>query len=213
MLAYAKLLNDLGVHVLVTDSLSPRGESELCTQRLGTRSVTQRERRRDALGALQWLAAHGKVDAARLGMLGWSNGGSAVLAANDLNHAEVKANPSPAHLAIAFYPGCVSWETTGYVALAPLTMMLGGADDWTPPKPCEALASLANKAAAGAPIKAITFEGAYHGFDGTAAVRLRKDVPNGERPGQGVHVGGNVQARKASQLVLERVVLERWFAR
>ena len=64
---YAALVNALGAHVLVTDSLTPRGERELCTQRVGERAITQTQRRRDALGALQWLAAQPGVDASRLG--------------------------------------------------------------------------------------------------------------------------------------------------
>ena len=73
---YAALVNALGAHALVTDSLTPRGERELCTQRNGERAITQTQRRRDALGALQWLAAQPDVDASRLGLIGWSNGGS-----------------------------------------------------------------------------------------------------------------------------------------
>lgn len=45
----------------------------------------------------------------------------------------------------------------------------------------------------------IEFEGAYHGFDGTGEVKLRTDVPNGVHPGQGVHVGGQSEARQASR--------------
>ena len=51
----AARLNQMGVHVLVLDSLTPRGEKEICTQVVGTRRVTQQQRRRDALGALKWL--------------------------------------------------------------------------------------------------------------------------------------------------------------
>ena len=43
------------------------------------------------------------------------------------------------------------------------------------------------------------YEGAYHAFDSTAPVRFRKDVPNGVHPGQGVHFGGQPQARAASR--------------
>ena len=41
MRSYAALLNAQGAHALVLDSLTPRGEKELCTQKVGTRQVTQ----------------------------------------------------------------------------------------------------------------------------------------------------------------------------
>ena len=58
---YAALLNGVGVHTLVVDSLNPRGQKQICTQKFGTRSITQAKRRLDALGALQWLATQPQV--------------------------------------------------------------------------------------------------------------------------------------------------------
>jgi len=139
MFEYAALVNRLGVHVLVTDSLTPRGEKELCTQRTGSRRVTQVERRRDALGALRWLAAQPGVDGARLGLLGWSHGGSAVLSATDAGHPEVAgATPRPV-LAVAFYPGCAAALAEGWRPVAPLLLLVGEADDWTPAASCQRL--------------------------------------------------------------------------
>lgn len=197
---YAAWLQAEGLHVLVIDSLTPRGETELCTQRNGTRSITQKERRRDALGALQWLAAQPGVDATRLGLLGWSNGGSTVLAALQRDHAERRAAPVQAAFAVAFYPGCEDALRQRWQPSAPLLMLLGGADDWTPPQPCEALAALAGQVGPEAPLLQLqVYPGAYHGFDGTAPVRHRADVPNGVRPGQGVHVGTDPASRAASR--------------
>lgn len=204
MREYAAILNSEGFHVLITDSLSPRGERELCTQRVGARKVTQTQRRRDALGALQWLSNQPEVDARRLGLLGWSNGGSNVLSATNGRHPEVAAANVKATFAAAFYPGCEDDLKRGYQATAPLLMLLGEADDWTPAAPCQALAALV-----GAPaVQVETYAGAYHGFDGTAALRLRKDVPNGVNPGQGVHQGGNPAARAASRERLLRFLRE-----
>lgn len=202
---YAARLNAMGIHLLATDSLTPRGEKELCTQRTGQRKVTQTQRRRDVLGAVAWLAARADVDASKIGVLGWSNGGSAVLAASNRRHAEVAAAGPRPSLWVAYYPGCEAELARGYEIAEPLLMLLGEADDWTPAAPCKALA-----ATSGPKVQWEAFAGAYHGFDGTAPVRLRRDVPNGVNPGQGVHVGGDPQARTAAAARLEKFLRESW---
>ena len=190
---YAGLLNERDVHMLVLDSFSARGEAELCTQKIGTRRVTQLNRRRDALGALQWLAQRAEVDASRIGLLGFSNGGSTVLAATNLAHAEVAANPVRAAFAVAFYPGCEEEAKRGYRGSGELLVLVGEADDWTPAAPCKELAATSPRVAIEA------YPGAHHGFDSMRPVRLRANVPNGVNPGKGVHVGGDPGAREASQ--------------
>ncbi len=136
----ATRLNAMGIHALAVDSLRPRGEREICTQGAGQRKVTQLQRRRDTLAALQWLAQHPEVDPRRIGVLGWSNGGSTVLAATNLRHPEVSAAALRPSLAAAYYPGCEAELERGYRPSAPLLLLLGEADDWTPAAPCVALA-------------------------------------------------------------------------
>ena len=196
---YAELFNGLGMHVLVVDSLTARYEKELCTQRTGTRRVTQANRRLDALGAIAYLADRADVDAKRIGMIGWSNGGSTVLSASNLHHRDVAAAVVKPAFAIAFYPGCESDLKRGYSPVAPLLMLVGQLDDWTPAAPCVALAKSVSEMRP----EIAVYPGAWHGFDSDAPVRLRKDVPNGVNPGQGVHVGGNPAAWRASR---DRVV-------
>ena len=132
MREYAELFNGLGMHVLVVDSLTARYEKELCTQRNGTRRVTQANRRLDALGAIAYLADRADVDVGRIGLIGWSNGGSTVLSASNLHHRDVAAATVKPAFAIAFYPGCESDLKRGYSPAAPLLMLVGQLDDWTP---------------------------------------------------------------------------------
>ncbi len=192
---YAAWLNQQGLHALVVDSLTPRGEKEICTQRTGTRAVTMTHRRQDVLASLQWLAQRPEVDAQRIGLLGWSNGGSAVLSATNTHHRQVKNFPVKPAFAVAFYPGCDAELKRGYAPTAPLLLLVGQADDWTPAASCHRLAD----AAVGVKPLIEGYAGAHHGFDSSGPVRLRKNVPNGVNPGQGVHVGGNAEAHKRSR--------------
>ena len=205
MREYAALFNRAGYHVLIVDSLTPRYETELCTQRIGARRVTQSNRRLDALGAVAYLAERSDVDAKKIGLVGWSNGGSTVLATTNLRHRDVATAQTQPAFAVAFYPGCEADAKRGYEAEAPLLMLVGQADDWTPPGPCRALA----REASGPTPEIEAYAGAYHGFDSDAPVRVRKDVPNGVNPGQGVHVGGNGEAWRASQARLLKFLAER----
>ena len=205
MREYAALFNRAGYHVLIVDSLTPRYETELCTQRVGSRRVTQSNRRLDALGAVAYLAERADVDAKKIGLVGWSNGGSTVLSATNLRHRDVATAQTQPAFAVAFYPGCEADLKRGYEAAAPLLMLVGQSDDWTPPGSCHALA----REAGGAMPEIEGYAGAYHGFDSDAPVRLRKDVPNGVSPGQGVHVGGNSAAWRASQARLLKFLAER----
>ena len=80
-------------------------------------------------------------------------------------------------------------------------MLLGALDDWTPPQPCVDFARQL-QARPGSDVAVQVYEGSYHGFDGTAPVRLRADVPNGVSA-QGVHQGGNPEARARALAALD----------
>ena len=138
------------------------------------------------------------MDASRLALLGWSNGGSTVLSATNLNHSEVARSRTRPRYAAAFYPGCETEGRRGYRPVSDTLLLVGLADDWTPSTPCQVLASEKS----GYAVRVEAFEGAHHGFDGKAALTLRRDVPNGVNPGQGVHVGADAQAREQSRQIL-----------
>jgi dienelactone hydrolase len=139
----------------------------------------------------------------RIALLGWSHGGSTLLATFNARQRAVAAwkdrNGAPPYFraGVAFYPGCIESlrARDGYASAAPLALFVGGADDWTAPQPCVDLAG--RLAAAGAPVAITVYPGVYHGFDGPAAQgRLRLDVPNGVNPGQGVTVAPDPAARE-----------------
>jgi len=200
----ARLLNSNGYSVLFPDSFSARGEQSICSQKIRDRRVNQAHRRNDVNGALNWLSAQHWVDTTKIALLGWSHGGSTVLAATNANDPAASNRLLQPSLAIAFYPGCSVALGSGYRSTAPLLMLLGELDDWTPAAPCLALASRASA-------KVIVYPDSHHDFDNPiGTVRFRANVPNGVNPGRGVHSGRNpVTGPKAWQEVVDTLA-ENW---
>ena len=198
--AMADLLVSEGYNAVFPDSLTPRGEIELCTQKIGSRKIDQTERRADVLGTLAWVATQPWAQPNRIALLGWSHGGSAVLSSTDATRSDVRNLAVKPAIAVAFYPGCAAATKSGYKPSAPLVLMLGEKDDWTPPAPCIALGK-----EVGAEVN--LYADSYHDFDNPVGeVRLRKDVSNGVNPGQGVHVGANPVAREQAYARLKVVL-------
>jgi dienelactone hydrolase len=141
---------------LVVDSFTSRGVNEICTSRRG---FSIYERIEDAYGGLLFLSKLPYVDPVRIGVIGWSHGGNAVLRllmANDA-YGEQIAGQRRFTAGVAFYPWCgVSW---GLYKWKPgkLLVLAGEADQWTPGTPCKSYEE--------AGIKVYVFPGAYHGFD------------------------------------------------
>ena len=199
----AELLVAQGYAVLFPDSFRSRGREEICTLALAERPITVAHRRLDALGALVYLQSRADVDRERIALLGWSHGGSTVLAAMNARNAVVQrvraAEPKAPFVraAIAFYPGCMNAlrAREGYAPAAPMLLLVGAADDWTSPKPCIALVSRLESASL--PARIVVYPDTYHGFDGPSTQqRLRLDVPGGVHPGKGVTVAVNPAARE-----------------
>lgn len=199
----AERLHAAGYAVLMPDSFGSRGLREICQTRYRERSVDVAQRVLDARAALAWLAAQPQVDARRIGVLGWSNG-----ATTTLNLLEQRrTHPEPGEPAIAgaavFYPGCGPLaKRQAVLEAAPLVMLLGALDDWTPAQPCVDFARSLQARGGGSDVTVQVYADSYHGFDGTAPVRLRADVPNGTSR-EGVHQGGNPEARTQSLAVLD----------
>lgn len=202
----AELLRRERYHVLMPDSFTPRGYASICAVKIGARDLNTGNRRRDVLGALAWAAARPEVDAGRIALLGWSHGGSTVLSTNNRQLPEVAGHAVQPRAAVAFYPGCSAYVKArdGYRPNAPLLLMIGAKDDWTPAGPCVALHEKARAQYPDAVFEIRVYPDSYHDFDApNSPLRVRKDVPNGVNPGQGVHVGGNPAAWRASR---DRVV-------
>ena len=201
--AMADLLVAEGYAVLFPDSFNPRAQREVCTQLESKRTILQAHRRLDVLGALEYLRTRHDIATQRVALLGWSHGGSAVLAAINARSPVIAAYraqlaPRDAYFvtSIAFYPGCGASlrGRDGFAPAAPLTIFIGEADDWTSAKPCVALGKA--MAAQSPPVEVRTYADANHGFDAPNTLPPRHlDVPNGVVRGHGVTIGSNPAAR------------------
>jgi dienelactone hydrolase len=132
----------------------------------------------DAYGALAYLRTRDDVIGDRIGVQGWSNGGSTVLNVMGV-HNPALDHPTTAsgfRAALALYPGCgrASLYDTTYRVYGPLTVLLGGADEEVSPEICRHLLERAK--AAGSPVEVTTYEGASHGFDDPAESRQAVDA-------------------------------------
>jgi dienelactone hydrolase len=159
---WAERLAAQGFFVLLPDSFGSRGLGPQC--RVRKRQVRpSRERVADAVAAKAYLHSRRDVKPGAVALLGWSNGGSAVLYAVEPRRAARDGRPDFA-AAVAFYPGCrTPLESGRWRARLPLLILIGGADDWTPPEPCAELAKAAE--AQGGRVSIHVYRGAYHSFD------------------------------------------------
>lgn len=171
-----------GHPVLAVDSFGSRGLGEACGVR-GFPAGAFGVRRDDALAAAAWARAQPWRQEKAPVLLGWSHGGSTVLA------AWAAAPPGAISAAVAFYPGCVGApEPRG--SAAPLLMLLGAEDDWTLPQPCEVLASRHPE------VTRHTYGGARHGFDGLGGAVRSRFLPNGRQVSFGPEPAARADARE-----------------
>ncbi len=122
----------------------------------------------DAYGALAWLRSRSDVIPDRVGLQGWSNGGSASLAAMAEPAAPGVGSPTPVtgfRGALVLYPACglKGQFEEGLIPYAPVRVFQGTADEEVSPKRC---AELVDKSRAlGGDIELRLYPDATHDFD------------------------------------------------
>ena len=181
---WADLLVKQGYVVAIPDSFSTRGfESGVCTDAAPNRALVNPARRvADAHEALAYLRAQGFVDGARVGVMGGSHGGATTLAVIADSRRGFAGG-------IALYPSCNA--NAPYHASAPLLVLAGELDDWTPAERCERLA----RAATGAPVRIKVYPDAHHAFDSANPKRYVANRMNPNAPGgRGATTEGNAPA-------------------
>lgn len=160
---YAREMAAMGVAGVVIDSFKPRGVSQTVTDQS---AVTGPDFNYDALAALKALGAILRIDRSRIGITGFSKGGtSALMAAHEtlLAQGGVPAGLRYA-LHVPFYPSCATQYRNPRTSGAPIYMLLGGADTYVGVEPCQTYAEALR--AAGATVAVTVYPGAGHSFDG-----------------------------------------------
>jgi dienelactone hydrolase len=150
---WAERLVSWGYVTLQVDSFRPRAISSVCTME-GNEAVDMLARRvTDAYDARRYLVGLPFVDGTRIAVMGWSNG-----AATTLNALYLKRD-NPFHAAVAMYPSC---RKSLAELNAPLLILIGAKDDWTPAERCvtQMPAGKSNFEVA-----LQVYPDAYHGFD------------------------------------------------
>jgi carboxymethylenebutenolidase len=160
-----------GYVAILVDGFGPRGYPQgFPRHSYNTRPEALNEvtvRPLDAYGALAYLRTRADVIADRVALQGWSNGGSATLA------AMADTTPARATLprdggfrgALAFYPACTlkGRFDDGLVPYAPVRVLIGTADEEVNPAVCAELT--ARSRARNGDLAITLYPGATHDFD------------------------------------------------
>jgi dienelactone hydrolase len=162
--AWAKRLNDMGTATFVIDNFTGRGVKETATDQSRLSPAADAA---GALAALRLLATHPQIDPKRIGVIGFSRGGSAAInTALEPIRLSVIDNDLRFAAHVAFYPGCAVPYVSARLDGSPILMLLGGKDDYTPASNCLAYADQLR--ALGASVRVVVYPDANHAFDSDA---------------------------------------------
>ena len=168
-LDYLEQYREQGMATFELKSFQSRG----ITSTVGSQSeVTMAAMVLDAYRALEALSKHPRVDANRIAITGWSLGGGVTLfsAWLPLKEAINKELSFAAHLAL--YPPCFVAPTNLSFSKAPMHILIGADDNWTPAAPCEELVKLLEKTN---DIGVTIYDNAHHGYDSEIPVQKNEN--------------------------------------
>jgi dienelactone hydrolase len=203
---WAQELLRRGYVVLLPDSFTTRGHPDgVCINPSPSRNDVSPSRRvYDAYAALAYLRTLPYVDRMRVGVMGGSHGGTTTVASMVAPEGDgdplAREKRAGFAAAAALYPGCVpsrrsfAASPSGvYRPIAPLLILIGEKDDWTPAEPCQKLTEAARNA--GLPVTIKVYPGAHHSFDSRNPVRYVATRVNATAPGgRGATTGGDPAA-------------------
>ena len=163
---YARFFNKMGIATLRIDSYGPRGISKT----VGNQSaVTTMMMVADAFASLAFLAADPRIDAKRIGIIGFSKGGGvAFFTAFEPLRRSARIGNLRFALHLPFYRACLynpEMPLTG----APVREHVGSLDNYTGVDACVAFGK--RMRARGADYKVMVYPGAHHSFDSSFGVQ------------------------------------------
>jgi dienelactone hydrolase len=153
---WARQLAGWGYLALLVDSFRPRGVETVCNHGM---IVPPQLQAADAFSAAAYLGTRRDVRSERIGLIGFSHGGWAVLKAV-LAGLVRPAEMPPFLAAVAFYPGC---EASPLALETDTLILIGEADEWTPVERCVRWRDLVQ--ANGHTVQLKSYPAALHGFD------------------------------------------------
>lgn len=164
---WAQRMNALGYASFIVDSFTGRGirNTEKDQTQLSMAADVA-----DAYAALRLLATDPRIDKRRIAVMGFSRGGFAALYSSlapfqqTATHGDLRF---AAH--VAFYPSCGISYDAARLDGAPILMLVGGKDNYTPAAPCVSYADTLR--AKGVHVVVKEYPNAYHAFDRPTALR------------------------------------------
>lgn len=156
----AKRLNDAGIATLVLDSFTGRGVTETASNQANVPTAANVI---DGFAALKVLAARPEIDATKIGITGFSRGGTVAMFTQEkklLNAMELGGHQYAAHLPM--YPACSTTFDKPEPTSAPIWLLMGEKDDYTPASQC--LPFIERLRSAGANVNSKIFPDAHHGW-------------------------------------------------
>ena len=176
---WATRLVGWGYAAVIVDSFGPRNQRSVCES---LDSIPTLVRAGDAHNAATYLRTLPNIQADRIGIIGFSHGGSATFLAAWDDVIPRGRGGRPFQAAVAYYPPCSGGKNTEPLA-TDLLILIGKDDTWTPAELC--VKSVAVRANQARPPVIKVYPGALHSFD-----LGRSPMVNA----QGHMIGGNPEA-------------------
>lgn len=161
---WARRLASWGYAALIVDSFGSRGLAQVCD---GSRALPGTVRAKDAFAAAAYLRSRPDIDAARIGVLGYSHGGWTALWAST-EKSVARAGAKPFRAIVAYYPYC---PKVAPPLASDVQIFIGDADDWALAARCSTFVDNYRQDAPHRPVL-VVYPGARHSFDANRPDRV-----------------------------------------